>query len=447
MIRVVDGKTYAVKKIELETENKSFKKIYKDFESVINEIRCMTKIQNDNVVKYYQSWIESEIKEQRNTQISKIPVRKREKLFDNNKNYTNFDKISKKEKTIINELVKEKEKCKIKEIQRLPEIEDAKTSKTGLDLTLEYSSSNGDFSGILFENVDNSQNSLDTYKADKTINSFNSYDSEDSYSNLKRTSRIYSINNSENIYLKVNDATYDIKNLKNLSVYIQMELCKETLGDYMAMTQKDLTDEKIWKLLNMFLDVIKAVNHLHKKEKIIHRDIKPNNIFLSHENCIKLGDLGLATEIFDVKYKRFSFCESDYDTSSSRKNSDNSTNSNSQYFEFLSSKHTQISYHTKNVGTLQYASPEQLNNNFYDNKSDIYSLGLILFEMLHPFKTGMEKHKIFSDLKKKGRVPESFASKYQDITGVIKKMLDNNPNNRPEIEDILNIINRHLSKM
>jgi hypothetical protein len=261
----------------------------------------MTKIQNDNVVKYYQSWIESEIKEQRNTQISKIPVRKREKLFDNNKNYTNFDKISKKEKTIINELVKEKEKCKIKEIQRLPEIEDAKTSKTGLDLTLEYSSSNGDFSGILFENVDNSQNSLDTYKADKTINSFNSYDSEDSYSNLKRTSRIYSINNSENIYLKVNDATYDIKNLKNLSVYIQMELCKETLGDYMAMTQKDLTDEKIWKLLNMFLDVIKAVNHLHKKEKIIHRDIKPNNIFLSHENCIKLGDLGLATEIFYVK--------------------------------------------------------------------------------------------------------------------------------------------------
>ena len=225
-----------------------------------------------------------------------------------------------------------------------------------------------------------------------------------------------------------------------------MELCKETLGDYINSVQRDFKDEEILNLLKMFSDISNSVLDLHDKEKIIHRDLKPNNIFISHRNNVKIGDFGLATEIFDIKYKRFSFCEIDLETCSTRKNSENSMSS-SLGMEFFSSKHSQISYHTKNVGTPQYASPEQLLDNYYDNKCDIYSLGLILFEMLYPIKTGMEKHKIFFDLKNRAKVPESFALKYPSITPIIVTMVDANPNKRPDLKDVLNYVDEEIKSL
>ena len=47
--------------------------------------------------------------------------------------------------------------------------------------------------------------------------------------------------------------------------------------------------------------------------------------------------------------------------------------------------------HTEEVGTELYMSPEQLAKKSYNNKVDIYSLGLILFELLVPFSTQMER--------------------------------------------------------
>ena len=292
----------------------------------------------------------------------------------------------------------------------------------------------------------NCENSRSSFNEDSELPNFTngSNNSVESYSKLKRVSRIYSHCSSvENYFIKVGNHSYDLKKIKKLTVYIQMELCRETLGDYISSLQRDFTKEMSFNLLKMYSEIIRSVDFLHEKEKIIHRDLKPSNIFLSNENLVKIGDFGLSTEIFDNKYKKFSFYESDYDTSS-RKNSDNSTASQSVYNEFLSSKHSQISYHTKNVGTLQYASPEQLSNHFYDNKCDIYSLGLILFEMLHPIKTGMEKHQTFSDLKKKGKVPECFSIKYPHISSAIVKMVDSNPLKRPEIKDVLNYVEEEI---
>jgi serine/threonine protein kinase len=460
VISHLDEKTYAVKKIKIETENKSFKKISKEIDSVINEIRCMVKIQSENVVEYFQSWIEAEVKEKKEIkEIKEVKEVKNSKILARRNRNQRIENFEEKLENLIEKQNFQKNKVKInvpqkishfiennQEILLFSKLEMAKTSKINLDNTLEDSLTSSEYSGIDFKKENDYEFSLNkSINADKTINSNDSNESNDSYSNLKRTSRINSLNSSELYYLKAIDTEkkllkeFEIKSLKSLTVYIQMELCKETLGEYVAtlISQKDITSENFSKLLKLFADLIKAVNHIHEKEKIIHRDLKPNNIFLSHDNKIKLGDFGLATEIFDVKYKKFSFCESDYDTSSSRKNSDNSTNSNSQFLEYFSSKHTQISYHTKNVGTLQYASPEQLNNNFYDNKSDIFSLGLILFEMIYPIKTGMEKHKIFSDLKKRGKIPESLEKKYPIIAGIIKKMVDVNPIKRPDVKDIL----------
>lgn len=47
--------------------------------------------------------------------------------------------------------------------------------------------------------------------------------------------------------------------------------------------------------------------------------------------------------------------------------------------------------HTSCVGTQLYMSPEQMNGQIYDYKVDIYSLGIIFFELLMPFDTEMER--------------------------------------------------------
>lgn len=433
-----DGRTYAVKRIKLDVTNKSLKRLQKEIDTVLNEIKCMVKIQSENVVKYHQSWIEAELKDnQSEVKIcSEIPQMIRKRPWQISKRNSKLQKkINYRSESQL-----EKRLVKNKEVLILSEFEDANTSRINLDLTLEFSSSNGEYSGISYDNLENSSHSFE--------DSFNnSNGSEDSYRNLKRTSKFQSnLNISDDQFIKLENSTLEIKKIKNLTAYIQMEICKETLGDYITSVQRDFQDEVILKMLKMFTDISNSVLDLHEKEKIIHRDLKPNNIFISHSNSVKLGDFGLSTQIFDMKYKRFSFCENELDTCSTRKNSENSSSSHLG-FELFSSKHSQISYHTKNVGTPQYASPEQLNDNYYDNKCDVYSLGLILFEMLYPIKTGMEKHQTFFDLKQRAKVPESFELNYPGVTTLIVGMVDPNPVKRPDLKDVLSCVNEEIKKM
>lgn len=67
--------------------------------------------------------------------------------------------------------------------------------------------------------------------------------------------------------------------------------------------------------------------------------------------------------------------------------------------------------HTKAVGTRLYMSPEQFVKKSYNYKVDIYSLGLIFFELLVPFSTEMERISILTQLREK-KYPKDFLLKY-----------------------------------
>ena len=67
--------------------------------------------------------------------------------------------------------------------------------------------------------------------------------------------------------------------------------------------------------------------------------------------------------------------------------------------------------HTSGVGTEAYAAPEQLSGGVLTEKSDIFSLGILLFELLCVFNTAMERAVCFDDLRKR-RLPDAIVKQY-----------------------------------
>lgn len=82
--------------------------------------------------------------------------------------------------------------------------------------------------------------------------------------------------------------------------------------------------------------------------------------------------------------------------------------------------------HTKAVGTRLYMSPEQLIKKTYNYKVDIYSLGLIFFELLVPFSTDMERISTLTDLREK-KYPPDFPAKYsKEVNWMMSNFLEFN---------------------
>ena len=186
----------------------------------------------------------------------------------------------------------------------------------------------------------------------------------------------------------------DIESSKYL--FLQMELADCSLKDI----QNDLDYTK---KLDIFKQIVLGLDEIHSKN-IIHRDLKPSNILLIN-NKVKIGDFGL-----------------------------------SKYIEGKNGKKTHISginnELTGNLGSVLYSSPEQLYGKEYDYRTDIYSLGIILFEMLNRFETEMERNIKITELKK-GKVESYLEEKYIRF---IKVLIEDDYKKRPDTKKILNML-------
>ncbi|KAG0218154.1 Eukaryotic translation initiation factor 2-alpha kinase [Mortierella sp. NVP41] len=93
---------------------------------------------------------------------------------------------------------------------------------------------------------------------------------------------------------------------------------------------------------------------------------------------------------------------------------------------------------TTAVGTITYASPEQLArpNLGYDQKADIYSLGIIFFELYHPFSTLMERHAVLRTLRN-GELPPEFVSRWPKEAAFVLWLMAEDPRMRPTAREIL----------
>lgn len=199
-------------------------------------------------------------------------------------------------------------------------------------------------------------------------------------------------------------------------LYIQMEYCeKSTLKDVIdGEVYKD--EAKVWRL---FREVVEGLVHIHD-QGIIHRDLKPVNIFMDSNNHVKIGDFGLAT-----------FSSEFTGDISSRSKAENKKSAG----EFLQRSLT------SNVGTALYASPEIVNmENCYNQKVDLYSVGIILFEMSYKkFQTGMERNSVLSQLRKAAIKMPSDAHDYiaAPQRSIIVWLLNHTASKRPTARELL----------
>ena len=191
------------------------------------------------------------------------------------------------------------------------------------------------------------------------------------------------------------------------TIFIVMEYCPG--GDLQSLITstrascQHINEDQIWLTLS---ELAEALDECHGgDEKILHRDIKPANIFIDGEGHVKIGDFGLARNLGD---------------------------------DFARTR----------VGTPYYMSPELVSGRGYDEKSDIWALGCVIYEMARlrpPFTSACRSEdELFMRIKSGnvGRIPSMYSDSLWEC---ICSMLDKDPKKRPSAGEILKIHNVQLA--
>ncbi|XP_029684564.1 serine/threonine-protein kinase Nek1 isoform X2 [Takifugu rubripes] len=178
-------------------------------------------------------------------------------------------------------------------------------------------------------------------------------------------------------------------------LYIVMDYCEG--GDLFKKinSQKGVLFSED-QILNWFVQICLALKHVHDR-KILHRDIKSQNIFLTKNGTVQLGDFGIARVL-------------------------NST----------------VELARTWIGTPYYLSPEICENKPYNNKSDIWALGCVLYEMCtlkHAFEAGNMKNLVLKIIR--GSYPPVSVHYSQDLRSLLAQLFKRSPRERPSVNSIL----------
>ncbi|KAM8968232.1 serine/threonine-protein kinase Nek1 isoform 2-T3 [Sarcophilus harrisii] len=179
------------------------------------------------------------------------------------------------------------------------------------------------------------------------------------------------------------------------SLYIVMDYCEG--GDLYKRinAQKGVLFPED-QIMDWFVQICLALKHVHDR-KILHRDIKSQNIFLTKDGTVQLGDFGIARVL-------------------------NST----------------LELARTCIGTPYYLSPEICENKPYNNKSDIWALGCVLYEMCtlkHAFEAGNMKNLVLKIIS--GSFPPVSLHYSYDLRSLLSHLFKRNPKDRPSVNSIL----------
>ena len=183
---------------------------------------------------------------------------------------------------------------------------------------------------------------------------------------------------------------------ENNNINIVMEYCdKGDLNDFILRKKEEnklIEEEIIW---NLFIKITIGLAHIHKM-KILHRDLKTMNIFLKDEFQVKIGDLGVAKILLKNSFAKTL------------------------------------------IGTPYYLSPEICEEKPYNDKSDVWALGCILYELCtykHPFDAKSQGALILKIMR---NIPEDINQYYSnELRNLIFLLLEKDSQKRPSCIEIL----------
>ena len=194
--------------------------------------------------------------------------------------------------------------------------------------------------------------------------------------------------------------------------YIVMEYANDGDLSKKIKTQKQkVFGEKYFseeKIMQYFYQICRGLQYIHSKN-IIHRDIKSQNIFLMKNGKLKIGDFGIAKALTNTKINASTV-----------------------------------------IGTPYYFSPEIINGEPYNYKTDIWSLGVVLYEMCClklPFESNNIAQLSIKIMKGKfDPIPNKFS---KNMANLIKDMLNIDQKLRPNITEVMQsplLKNYHINK-
>lgn len=236
------------------------------------------------------------------------------------------------------------------------------------------------------------------YFAIKLFNALN--ETPDDLLTVTNEINILSLMNCDNI-VKLYEHFIDIRPLGDKYYCIVMELCEN--GDLGILIQHKLK-ERSWfseeEVIKIMIQICKGLDYLHRN-KIIHRDLKSMNILINNKNIVKIGDFGVSKVLNNGFAKTF-------------------------------------------VGTPYYLSPEICQEKAYNEKTDIWSLGCVLYEMLtlnKPFVSNNQMGLLMKIIKGiPSPISNEVRNRYSDwLFQLMNKMLEKNANKRTNIKYILDI--------
>ena len=221
---------------------------------------------------------------------------------------------------------------------------------------------------------------MDKKKLYSLLHSLNSIQKE-----IEIQSRIDHPNIVSLLYVKETNYTYDLI----------MEYASDGSLFHYIRKYKGLSEDKTFSL---FMQVVNAINFLHQND-LIHRDIKPENLLMFGDNLVKLCDFGWCVKL--EGHQRSTFC-----------------------------------------GTTEYMSPELVNHEGYGKEIDVWSLGILLYEMIHgyspfrPNKPKFNERDVMDNIKNHNLI---FGKKVsEECKDLIYHLLDPNIELRYKVEDIYN---------
>ncbi|ETE69773.1 Eukaryotic translation initiation factor 2-alpha kinase 4, partial [Ophiophagus hannah] len=340
----LDGCCYAVKRIRINPTSKQFRRIK-------GEVTLLSRLNHENIVRYYNAWIEKYEGPLLNNSASESTEEKKaaEKLAENRKS----------EQAFVDDI-------------------EANAPPPVLTSSVEWSTSCERSTSARFSGADQESSDDD--------------DDDDEGEGVFSQSFLPAADSESDIIFD-----HEEDNSRN---QMMMEYCEKS-------TLRDTIDQGLYQDVNrlwrLFREILDGLAYIHEKG-MIHRDLKPVNIFLDSEDHVKIGDFGLATD----------HPANTVDSKPGEEVSNQNVVNNDPLGNL-----------TGMVGTALYVSPEVQGStkSTYNQKVDLFSLGIIFFEMsYYPMTTASERIFVLSQLR---------------LKLVIAWLLNHDPSKRPTAVELL----------